>query len=248
MRAVQTFFLTSLLLGGCTAGPDYAGPPDLRGAAPAPSFVRRDPSIAPVEPRVAAWWNELNDPVLNELERKALAANPPLEAAQARVRQARASVRQERANRFPTAGAQGTAIFADLPGLDLQSDRGAESPAPTPAPSEDSGDGSTLNFYNLGLNANWEINLGGGQARRIEAANALAAAASFNAADAQVQLTAEVAQTYTNLRDRQQRVEALRRARDLQQEVLELTGQRFRQGTVGAFAVGQTNQIGRAHV
>lgn len=242
MRAVQTFFLTSLLLGGCTAGPDYAGPPDLRGAAPAPSFVRRDPSIAPVEPRVAAWWNELNDPVLNELERKALAANPPLEAAQARVRQARASVRQERANRFPTAGAQGTAIFADLPGLDLQSDRGAESPAPTPAPSEDSGDGSTLNFYNLGLNANWEINLGGGQARRIEAANALAAAASFNAADAQVQLTAEVAQTYTNLRDRQQRVEALRRARDLQQEVLELTGQRFRQGTVGAFAVGQTNR------
>lgn len=78
--------------------------------------------------------------------------------------------------------------------------------------------------------------------RGIEAANALAAAAAFNAADAQVQLTAEVAQAYTNLRDRQQRAEALRGALDLQQRQLDLALERFEQGTVPAFTVGQANR------
>jgi len=57
-----------------------------------------------------------------------------------------------------------------------------------------------------------------------------------------VQLTAEVAQSYINLRERQQRADELRRSREIQQQLLDLTGQRFRQGTVPAFAVGQANR------
>ncbi len=236
--------LAPLLLGGCVVGPDYSGPPDLGRATPNAAFVRQAPGAQSNQPTLASWWTSLQDPVLAELERRALASNPSLQAAQARVRQARASVRQERANRFPVAGAQGTAVFADLPGIDLQSGQGSTTaPTPPPAPAASAQDEDTsLRFYNLGLNSNWEIDLAGGQVRTIEATNALAAAATYNAADAQVQLTAEVAQAYVNLRDRQQRAATLRRAIELQQENLALSEQRFRSGTVAAFAVVQAKQ------
>lgn len=246
MSKFRYFVLAPLLLGGCVVGPDYSGPPELGRAAPQSTFVRQAPGATSNEPTLATWWTSLQDPVLDELERRALASNPSLMAAQTRVRQARASVRQERANRFPTAGAQGTSVFADLPGIDLQSNEGSGTPTPTPPPSAEQDRDTSLRFYNLGLNANWEIDLAGGQVRRIEASNALAAAAAYNAADAQVQLTAEIAQTYTNLRDRQQRAAALRQARDLQQQVLELARQRFERGTVPAFAVGQANRAVQA--
>ena len=244
MAKIRGLIFTSLLLGGCVVGPDYSGPPELGRAAPQSTFVRQAPGTISNEPALAAWWTTLQDPVLDELERRALVSNPSLQAAQARIGQARASVRQERANLFPTAGAQGTAVLADLPGIDLSSSQGGGTPTPTPspAPSPAQDADTSLRFYNLGLNANWEIDLAGGQVRKIEAANALAAAAAFNAADAQVQLTAEVAQTYMNLRDRQQRAGALRRGLDLQRQQLDLAQQRFRQGTVPAFTVGQANR------
>src|SRR5690606_3756513 len=127
---MRYFFLAPLLLGGCVVGPDYSGPPELGRAEPQPTFGRQAADASSDQPAVAAWWETLQDPVLAELERRALASNPSLEAAQARVRQARASVRQERANRFPTAGAQGTAVLADLPGIDLQSGQQSGGPAP----------------------------------------------------------------------------------------------------------------------
>lgn len=246
MSKLRYFVLAPLLLGGCVVGPDYSGPPELGRSSPQPAFVRQAPGATSNEPAAAAWWTTLRDPVLDELELRALASNPSIEAAQARVRQARASVRQERANRFPTAGAQATTVIADLPGIDLQSNPGSGTPAPSPTPPPEQDQDSSLQFYNLGLNANWEIDLAGGQVRRIEAANALAAAAAYNAADAQVQLAAEVAQAYVNLRDRQQRAAALRGALDLQRRQLELSQQRFRRGTVPAFTVGQANRAVQA--
>lgn len=238
---LKGFILAPLLLGGCVVGPDYGGPQDLDRALPPLAFVRQVPGVnSDGPPALDAWWTILRDPVLDELERRALASNPSIEIANARVRQAGSAVRQERANRFPTAGAQGTAVFADLPGIDLRS--GQPDSTSTPSPVSPQAAETSLRFYNLGLNANWETDFAGGQVRKIEAANALAAAAAYNAADAQVQLSAEVAQTYTNLRDRQQRAAALRRGLDLQRQQLELAKQRFQQGAVPAFAVGQANR------
>lgn len=242
MLKSKYFALAPLLLAGCVVGPNYSGPPELGRSAPRSTFVRQAPGATSIEPTVADWWTTLQDPVLDELERRALASNPSLEAAQARVRQARASVRQERANRFPTAGAQATSVVADLPGIDLQSSPGTGTPTPSPMPPAQQDQDTSLQFYNFGLNANWEIDLAGGQVRRIEAANALAAAAAYNAADAQVQLTAEVAQAYVNLRDRQQRATALRAALGLQRQQLDLSQQRLRRGTAPAFIVGQANR------
>jgi NodT family efflux transporter outer membrane factor (OMF) lipoprotein len=238
MKRVLPVLTTAMLLAGCTVGPDYAGPPELTGAsAPPAEFVRRSEGVSADQPELANWWTTLGDPVLTRLEELALAGNPGLEAAQARVDQARASVRQERANRYPTAGAQATSIQANLPGIDLGSETAPPGQPQQPASEDD----TSLSFYNLGLNANWEIDLAGGQRRRIEAANALAAAAEANAADAQVRLTAEVAQAYANLRERQSKIALLQQERALQEQTLRLTAQRYERGTVPLFSVGQAN-------
>ena len=78
----------------------------------------------------------------------------------------------------------------------------------------------------------------------MEAARAQFEAAQANVADAQVSLTAEIAQAYVNLRDRQQRIALAQQATARQQEMLRLTEQRRAQGTASALEVEQQrNQL-----
>ncbi|MDP1027716.1 efflux transporter outer membrane subunit [Sphingomonas sp. KR1UV-12] len=89
-----------------------AGPrPDIpRTAAVTPPAGWRTPAtgIAPIDAR---WWTAFGDPVLTDLVTRALAANPDIFTAAARVEEARAGLRLARAQRTPTlsAGAPGTA-------------------------------------------------------------------------------------------------------------------------------------------
>lgn len=226
MRKYPLAPATALLLSACTAGPDYAGPPDLGSAAtPGAQFVRGADAVRADQPVLAQWWTALGDPVLDDLEQRALAGNPGVAAAQARVRQARSSVAMERANRLPSVGGTGMYAHAQLPGIDLGSGSSSDSTA--------------LDFFNLGLTANWELDLAGGQRRTVEAASAQAQAAEASVADAQVQLTADVAQAYVNLRERQQRLVLLEEQRDLQRQAMGLAQQRFDKGTAPAMLVDQ---------
>ncbi len=229
MRVPYLVTATALLLGACTAGPDYAGPPALGSASPAGQFARAGEGALPSEPALAQWWTALGDPVLDQLEARALEQNPGIAVAQARVRQARSSVRQARADRLPQLAASGMYVHAELPGADLG---GSD---------EDGDGGAAFNLFNLGLNANWELEFAGGQRRNVEAANARVAAAVANVADAQVQLTAELAQAYVNLRERQNRLQSLRAQQALHQQAVDLAQQRFESGTTAAFEVEQAH-------
>src|SRR5579862_3824068 len=82
------------LLGGCMVGPNYHGAPTVTPAAQ--GFVRADAHSATTEP-AARWWLALGDPELNHLIDTALATNPGVDVARARVREARASLRQQTA-------------------------------------------------------------------------------------------------------------------------------------------------------
>lgn len=214
-------------LSACTVGPDYRGPATAGAVQPGARFVRGDTTTD--APAVASWWTALGDATLDELERRALAANPGVQVAEARLRQARASLRLERANALPAANAQATYLHADVPGIDLGQSRSAAG----------SGGSETtaLNFYNVGFDASWEIDLFGGQRRNVEVARATIGAAEANVADAQVSLTAEVAQAYVNLRDRQRRIVLARDSAARQREMLRLTSQRQGAGTASALDV-----------
>jgi len=90
------------LLSGCLSvpkDPGHAAGPDFAQARLAPSIAL--PANAwPAE----QWWLDYRDPQLNALVGRALAANPSLAVAAARVRTARAAIEAERADQGAQAG------------------------------------------------------------------------------------------------------------------------------------------------
>lgn len=223
------FILPLACLAGCTVGPDYQGTASAGAVAAPERFARAQPDLAVQAPAAAQWWTALGDPVLDTLETQALAASPNVALAQARLRQARASLRSERANAAPNANVQSIYLHAKVPGVNLgQGESGSESGGET----QDGGsDSQSLDFYNLGFDASWEVDLWGGKRRGTEAARAQLDAAQANLADSQVSLTAEVAQAYVNLRDRQQRLALAQDATGRQRDLLTLVTQARTQGT-----------------
>ena len=244
MRRVSALSL-SLALGACTVGPNYAGPPTLGSAEPPAAFARADAATPAEAPQAGAWWKGLNDATLDTLEQRALAGNPDVAVALARLRQARAGLRLERANQLPSGSANASYLHAQLPGIDLGSSSGGDSGSG----GADDGSGgsdstSSLDFYNLGFDASWEIDLFGGERRKVEAERASVSAAEANVADAQVSLAAEVAQNYVEYRDRQHQLALARQAARMQQQMLDLAQQRYDRGAASALDVERLrNQV-----
>ncbi|MBB5697348.1 efflux transporter outer membrane subunit [Sphingomonas yantingensis] len=210
-------------LAACTVGPNYEGPKSA-GAVAAPAAFARAGQTSTAQPVVADWWRGLNDAALDALVERALKDNPSIAVAEARLRQARSALRLDKANGLPNANVQGTYLRAELPNGGLTGG---------------TADGGTqgIDFYNVGFDASWEIDLFGGQKRRVEAARAGVGAAEAQVADAQVSLTAEVASAYVNLRDRQRRLELGRATAETRRRILALTEQRFRAGTASQLDV-----------
>ena len=191
----------------CTVGPDFRGaPPAAPAAASATAFNRAPEDASAAQPSAAPWWTELGDPELTALIDAALANSPDVHAAEARLHQSRAALKEQKSNALPKSGASASYVNAEIPKSTL-----------------DVGD---LNLYNLGFDATWEVDLFGGTRRAVQAASAESIAVEADLADARVQLAAEVAQAYVDLRDRAARQDLARRTAELETRVLELTEQR----------------------
>ena len=234
--------LALLLLGACTVGPNYAGPPaSASDAVRRGSFVRATDPALTATPGLARWWEGLSDPTLVRLVDDALSNSPTIEQASARIREAEAQLREQRTAQLPSVSANATYLRAELPGIDLGARSGGQAAggqaggAPDAgggaATGQASGGGSSLAFYNLGLNASWELDLFGGGRRGTEQARATADARRADLADAQVSLSAQVAQAYVQLRDVQARIRLNAAATELQRRQLALSRQREARGT-----------------
>lgn len=215
---IRTLALAACLLAtGCTVGPDYRGAPEVAGDAlrAGATFAHAGEGVQAHTPGVARWWTALNDPQLTALVDDAIAHSPNIRAAQAKVRQSRASLRSHQADLLPKAGVDLAMVRTRSPDLSLLGGNNG------------SGNGrSPLDLYVAGFDASWEIDLFGGTRRAVEAAGADADAASEDLADAHVQLAAEVAQTYVALRDQQARLALVHDSAQLEGEMLDLTRQR----------------------
>jgi NodT family efflux transporter outer membrane factor (OMF) lipoprotein len=189
--------LTALLVSACTVGPNYQRP---QVAVPG-SFSKAGAATAS-DAELAAWWGAFHDPQLDALVQRALAQNLDLEAAAARIREARA--------RETVAGAAG------LPQVDAQSSvtRQRISENAIPVPPGGGGPqggafglpGSEFTTWRAGFDASWEIDLFGRTRRSVEAARARTEAATWDRRDLQVTAAAEVANAYLTLRTLQARI------------------------------------------
>ncbi len=95
-------FAALLLLAGCAVGPRYSRP-----SAPVPTDYKETPQnwklAQPSDQTLKGkWWEIYQDPQLNALEEKINVSNQSLKAAQAQFEQARATVRYNRADYYPT--------------------------------------------------------------------------------------------------------------------------------------------------
>lgn len=216
MRGSPAIALLLLLgLGACTAGPNYNPPqPPSSSALRSGKFLRAGDTL--VAAPVARWWEGLGDPVLTALVDKGLHEAPGIAAAQARVRQARAGLTTARANMLPSAGAGVTYIRAELPDQSFGSSSGS------------------IDLFELGFDAQWEVDLWGARHRDIEKARAQAEAAAARLADAQVSLSAEIARTYVELRAREASLALIDERYQTETRNVELVRQRVARGTAPA--------------
>ncbi|HEX3836744.1 MAG TPA: efflux transporter outer membrane subunit [Steroidobacteraceae bacterium] len=225
MSSIKYYALTAsiaLSLAGCMVGPDYHGAPAV--TATDKTFMRADGSSATTPP-TAQWWTALGDPELNHLIEETLATNPGVDIARARVREARANLRQQTATGLPTTGA--TAAYLRTANISSLLGGGSSSEAGSGAGSSQSGSSGTsggggLNLYVVGFDATWELDFFGGNRRAVEGAAATVDASEAHEADAIVTLTAEVAQSYVALCDGRQRLQLTQQNIDIESHLVEL--------------------------
>jgi len=217
--------LVVLAATGCTVGPEYS-PPDLSSRTE-PAW-RADNAATPTGLSLdhdEAWWGAFEDPELSRLISELAASNLELVSARQRIVEARARRGIENAERLPQ---------LDVSGQYQRIGSGDDAlPFAAPPPGEET------DFISAGAMVGWEIDLWGRVSRLVEAADAEIDAATFDHRAAFVSLSAEVAQTYTELRSIGRRLEVLDRNIRLQQRTLDLARSELRSGTGTEFDVAQ---------
>lgn len=217
--------LASALLAGCAVGPDYVAPAIHWPAQWQSAGDTGSQSITEKAPVLDRWWQHFHDPLLNRLLELARTDNPGLGIAYARIDQARAEWRANRADLFPRAGANVAAL-----GTDNFLTRSMQSQSQ----SQSQGVGA---LFLTGFDAIWEIDLFGRLHRKLEAADAHTAQSMEAYRQEWVVLAAEIARVYTQYRNIQAQERITQSNLEVQQKTLALTHSLFEEGVGNRFDV-----------
>ena len=225
---VGLLFITGL--GGCTVGPNYHSP-----AVPLPDTWSELPEAGVTAQPVGEmqWWTTFQDPLLDSLIERAVAANFDLRIAQGRLREARALRVAIAADAWPTINTGGAYSRR------RRSENIAGFTSTTSNGSSSSGSVLESNLFQTDFDATWELDLFGRVRRAVEAADADVGAAEENRRDVLVTLLAEVARNYVELRGLQRELTVANNNVQIQQKTTELTQERFRSGLTSRLDVTQ---------
>ena len=191
-----------LALAACAVGPDYKAPDTAPAAVASAEAMELDRSRFET-----TWWQQFDDPTLNQLVQQSLKENRELRVAFARLRAAR-SIRDDVANdQQPTVTSRASGEFGK---------------AQQPPTSEER---VRQERYDLGLDMAWELDLFGRIQRQIESSEAQIDVAEAELYQLQVSLIAELVDAYGDLRGAQLRERIARENLKNQQESRGLTEQ-----------------------
>ncbi len=222
-----------LALAGCVVGPQYKGPP----ATNLSSFHNREAvesrQIQTPSPPMDTWWVGFNDPVLTRIVDRALAQNLDLASSLARVEQARAAAREAGAALLPA----GTAVTAASPlRQSLNSPIGAIGRYLP-------GYQRNQTLYDIGVGAQWELDLFGGLRRATEAARDEAEVAEAQQLGVRISVAADVADAYFQARGDQARLAIAQSQVETDARLLELVRLRFSRGAAAEKEVAQAEAL-----
>jgi NodT family efflux transporter outer membrane factor (OMF) lipoprotein len=217
--------LLAVTLTACSLTPTYKAPP----SSPPPAATYKDAGDWKIavpkdgEPQ-GDWWTVFEDPTLNSLEGKAGLANQSLQAAFARLKQARAETRIQRAGLLPSLSAASSATR----------DRVSQhSPAYVP--------GYEPEFDNFDLEADlsYEIDFWGRVRSSVNSAKASQQASAADLATLDLSIRAELATDYFNLRGEDAKQVLLDKTVEDYAKSLELTRNLYRGGAAALADVEQ---------
>ncbi|MEJ5977454.1 TolC family protein [Novosphingobium sp. PS1R-30] len=208
MRKLAAILLP-LLASACAVGPDYKRPTTPPPAVGTFQTVAPGLSSAPAEDK---WWRLYDDPALDGLIQRALAANTDLRAARANLERAQAVLREARANYRPQGQTTGSGQYGNSGGFVGQGGRSSEW------------------IYNGGINIEWELDLFGRIGRTVEAARADADATAATRDRVALTVAAETARAYVDACALAESIAVARSSADIAQRQLGLIDQRVRAG------------------
>jgi len=205
-RSILFLFLT-----GCAVGPNYQSPP----VALPESYGEPHSDDGIDEVALKRWWTTFEDPLLDVLVHEALSQNYDLKIAIEKVNEVRALYQIEAAELYPkidmTVDERRTRISQSL--FD----------APFMGP-------PYQNFYKVGFDASWEVDIFGKRRREKEAAYYEYEAEVNSARDVYITLLSELASTYIEIRGFQHRMTLSKKDIYIQKELLALAESRFSAG------------------
>src|SRR5246500_5385503 len=176
--------LTMLLFAGCTVGPKYQRP-----AAAVPATYKEVGDWKPAQPNDQSLstngWKMFQDPQLNALESQVNVSNQNLKAAEAQYTQARAQLRYQRADFFPTINAGASATRNRISN---------HRPASTVT------NGITYNDFQIPFELSYQVDVWGRVRRTVEAYRDQAQASAADLAAVNLSMHAQLALDYFQAR------------------------------------------------
>lgn len=205
---------------GCVkVGPDFQRP----ASQVPPNWVERDGGRIQEKPAdFREWWKVFNDPVLDKVIDMAYGRNPSLQIAGTRVLQARAQLGIVTGEFYPqTQAASGSLQWNRL-------SKGASF-----------GGGLSYTEAQIGANISWELDFWGRYRRAIQSADAGWFGSLANYDNTLVSLTADVANSYIQIRTLEKRIEIANQNALTQKENLGIAEARNLFGLVSSLDVEQ---------
>lgn len=217
MRKLFVFFVSLVLVSGCwKVGPDYKRP-----EIDTPGQWRNTETSVLRNAVNTKWWQQFNDPVLNDLVEQAIHNNYTLKIAIANVEQYMGLYGSTRSNLFP----QITGSFKYI------------SPYPVSVPNfKVSG-----NYASLGGAMNWQLDVWGALRRANEAALAQLLAQEATQRAVMLTLVSQLVQTYINLLELDRQLIILKETVATLKEGVRINTIQFREGYKSELEVEQAN-------
>jgi multidrug efflux system outer membrane protein len=207
-------------LNGCLLGPDYVRP-----KIDMPQSFRFEYKDA-ADLANTTWWEQFQDPVLDDLIAVALAENKDVKIAAARVDQFLGQFATTRAQLFPQVSG----------GLDAQRERLSQVGPVSLFP----GTGPIFNQYSATLSVAWELDVFGNLRRQTEAARASVLASEEGRRATILTLVASVASSYINLRDLDEQLAIAQATTASRAESVRIFTLRFKGGEVAQMELAQS--------
>jgi NodT family efflux transporter outer membrane factor (OMF) lipoprotein len=216
--------LAVLPFGGCAVGPKYHPP-----VVQAPPAYKELGDWKPAQPNDqnlgGEWWKIFQDPQLDALEAQVNVSNQNLKIAEAQFRQARAALRYNRADYFPTvtAGLSGsrTRVSANRP------------------PPNSIFNGITENDFTLPVDVSYQADVWGRIRKNVESYREQAQASAADLATVNLSMHADLAVDYFQARSLDAQEQLLNSTVQQYEQALELNQNRFEGGIASEVDVEQ---------